>query len=95
MVFNNFDPIPVFKPGLLQPPRSGGKKYSVLILDDDQATTLVIARTLMVADFDVRSGETRDSALAELKKVPLPDAIVLNPHMRELNGLRRKLVRCQ
>jgi twitching motility two-component system response regulator PilH len=75
------------KPGLLQPPRSGGKKYSVLILDDDQATTLVIARTLMVADFDVRSGETRDSALAELKKVPLPDAIVLNPHMRDLNGL--------
>jgi len=75
------------KPGLQQPPRSGDKKYSALILDDDQATALVIARTLMVADFDVRSGETRDAALAELKKVPLPDAIVLNPYMKNLTGL--------
>ena len=75
------------KPGLLQPPRSGGKKYTVLILEDDKASALVVARTLMVADFDVRSAETRDTALAELKKVPLPDAIVLNPNLKDINGL--------
>lgn len=74
------------KPGLQQPPRGGGSNYSVLILDDDKASALLIARALMVAEFDVRSGEDRDTALAELKKVPLPDAIVLNPHMQGIKG---------
>jgi two-component system, chemotaxis family, chemotaxis protein CheY len=74
------------KPGIKQPPRSE-TKYSVLIIDDDAANTLIFARALMMASFDVRSAESREKAMVELKKVPLPDAIVLNPQVHELNGL--------
>jgi len=74
------------KPGVKQPPRSE-TKYSVLVIDDDAANSLIVARTLMLADFDVRSAGNREEALADLKKVPLPDAIVLNPHLPALNGL--------
>jgi len=74
------------KPGIKHPPRSG-KKYGVLILDDDQNSSLKIGRTLMTRDFEVRCAETRDQALAELTKVPLPDAIVMNPELPGVKGL--------
>lgn len=74
------------KPGVKQPPRSE-QKYSVLLIEDDAPNAMIVARTLMLAEFDVRSAENREQALAELKKVPLPDAIVLNPQLPGLNGL--------
>ncbi len=74
------------KPGIRQPPRSE-TKYSVLLIDNDAATAILVARTLMLAEFDVRSAESREQALAQLKKVPLPDAIVLSPQVPKLNGL--------
>lgn len=74
------------KPGIKQPPRSE-TKYSVLIIDDDAANALIFARALMMANFDVRSAESREKAMVELMKVPLPDAIVLNPQVPELHGL--------
>ncbi len=74
------------KPGVIREPRSGAK-YTVLILDDDKQNALHVARALLLADFDVRSAENRDQALVELKKVPAPDAIILNPKVPKLHGL--------
>lgn len=67
------------------PPRSG-EKYGVLILDGDQANALVLARTLLLAKFDVRSAARRDQIMEELNKPP-PDVIVMDVVLPELVGL--------
>lgn len=74
------------KPGMQHPPRAGSK-YSVLILEHEKQNALLVARALVLAEFDVRNAETREQALTEMKKVPLPDAIVLNPQVPDLNGM--------
>lgn len=74
------------RPRQRQSPRSG-EKYGVLIIDGDQGNTLLLARTLMLANFDVRSATTRDEILAVLRKTPLPDAIVMDIVLPRLNGL--------
>ncbi len=66
-------------------PRAGDK-YSVLILDGDQANALVLARTLLLAQIDVRSAARKDEILAELNKPP-PDVIVMDVVLPELVGL--------
>lgn len=73
------------RPGKRMAPRSGDK-YSVLILDGDQANSLVVARTLLLAKFDARSAARHDDIMAELNKPP-PDAIVMDVVLPELVGL--------
>lgn len=66
-------------------PRSGNK-YSILIIDGDQANTLILARTLMLADFDVRSAGREDEVMAELSKPP-PDLILMDVVLPDLVGI--------
>jgi len=68
------------------PPRSGDK-YGVLIIDSDQSSMLLFARTLMLAGFNVRSAANREEVVAELNKPPLPDALLLDTALPGLNGL--------
>jgi len=68
------------------PPRSGDK-YGVLIIDSDQSSMLLFARTLMLAGFNVRSAANREEVVAELNKPPLPDALLLDTGLPGLNGL--------
>lgn len=74
------------RPGKLIAPRAGDK-HSILIIDYDQANVLLLARTLLLAQFDVRSASTREQLAAELKRQPVPDAIVMDIVLRGLNGL--------
>lgn len=74
------------RPGTRIPPRSG-TKYGVLIMDGDPTNALLVARALILADFDVRSATSRDEIVAELKKQPQPDAIVMNTVLPALKGL--------
>jgi PleD family two-component response regulator len=67
------------------PPRSGDK-YSILIMDGDQASTLLLARELMLAKFDVRSASREDEIMAELSKPP-PDLILMDVVLPELVGI--------
>lgn len=67
------------------PPRSGDK-YSILVIDGDQANALVLARTLMMANFDVRSASREHEIMAELSKPP-PDLILMDVVLPDLVGI--------
>jgi PleD family two-component response regulator len=66
-------------------PRSGDK-YSILIIDGDQANALVLARTLMMENFDVRSASREHEVMAELSKPP-PDLILMDVVLPDLVGI--------
>lgn len=68
------------------PPRSGDK-YEVLIIDNDQSAVLLFARTMILAGFGVRSAANREEIIAELNKLPLPDALTLDIALPRLNGM--------
>jgi len=74
------------RPGKRIEPRAGDK-HCVLILDGDQAHALVLARTLLLAKFDVRSAARKDDIVAELDRQPPPDVIVMDVVLPELVGL--------
>lgn len=67
-------------------PRSQGK-YELLIIDHEQNAVLPIALALMLAGFNVRSAENREEIVTQLKKPPLPDALMLDVAMPGVNGL--------
>jgi len=66
-------------------PRSGDK-YSILIIDGDQANALVLARTLMLQQFDVRSASREAEIMSELGKPP-PDLILMDVVLPDLVGI--------
>lgn len=74
------------RPGKKAPPRSGSK-YTVLVFDADEHNGLLLGRTLMGAGFDIRGASNRDDILAQLRKAPLPDAIVMDLVLPQLEGL--------
>lgn len=67
-------------------PRSRDK-YELLIIDHEQNAVLPIALALMLAGFNVRSAENREEIVVQLKKPPLPDALMLDIAMPGVNGL--------
>jgi len=67
------------------PPRSGSQ-YSILIIDGDQANALVLARALVLAQFNVRSASREDEVMAELSKPP-PDLILMDVVLPDLVGI--------
>ena len=66
-------------------PRSGDK-YSVLIIDGDQANALILARPLMLEKFDVRSASHEDEIMKELAKPP-PDLILMDVVLPDMVGI--------
>lgn len=67
------------------PPRSGSQ-YSILIIDGDQANALVLARALVLAQFNVRSASREHEVMAELSKAP-PDLILMDVVLPDLVGI--------
>ena len=66
-------------------PRSGDK-YSILIIDGDQANALVLARTLMLQQFNVRSASHEAEIMGELGKPP-PDLILMDVVLPDMVGI--------
>jgi len=67
------------------PPRSGSQ-YTILIIDGDQANALVLARALVLAQFNVRSASREQEVMAELSKPP-PDLILMDVVLPDLVGI--------
>ena len=68
------------------PPHSGDK-YIALIIDSDEANTMVIARTLLLADFDTRAAAKRNEIVAELNRQPHVDVIAMDVVLPDVIGL--------
>jgi CheY-like chemotaxis protein len=68
-------------------PRGGGDKYTVLIIDADQASALVVARALMLAKFETRAAARQDEIVEQLNKQPPADVIAMDMALPDVIGL--------
>ena len=60
------------------PPHAGGNTHTVLVIDADDANSLVVTRALLLAKFETRSASKKDEIVAQLNKQPAADAIALD-----------------
>jgi CheY-like chemotaxis protein len=68
-------------------PHGGGDKYTVLIIDADQANTLVMARALLLAKFETRTAAKQDEIVEQLNKQPPADVIAMDMVLPDVVGL--------
>lgn len=68
-------------------PQAGGDKYTVLLIDADDASALVLARALLLAKFDTRAAGKREEIVSELNKKPAADVIVMDVALPDVGGL--------
>ncbi len=68
-------------------PRAGGDKHTILLIDGDDASALVLARGLLLAKFDTRTAGKREEIIAELNKKPGADVIVMDVALPDVGGL--------
>ena len=60
------------------PPHAGGDTYTVLVIDEDDANSLVVTRALLLAKFETRAAAKKDEIVAQLNKQPAADVIALD-----------------
>jgi len=68
-------------------PHAGGNKYTVLIIDADQANALVVARALLLAKFETRAAVRQDEIVAALNQQPAADVIAMDMVLPDVIGL--------
>lgn len=68
-------------------PRAGGDTYTVLIIDADQANSLVAARALLLAKFETRAATTQDEIVEQLNRQPPADVIAMDMVLTNVVGL--------
>lgn len=68
-------------------PMAGGTQHTVLLIDADDANSLVMARALLLAKFDTRAAGKRDEIIAELNKKPPADVITMDVALPDVGGL--------
>lgn len=68
-------------------PNAGGDKYTILIIDADDANGLVMARALLLAKFDTRAAGKREEIIGELNKKPPADVIAMDIALPDVGGL--------
>ena len=66
-------------------PRSGGK-WVALVVDDDPTIVALVSRLLEEEGFAVRVSMNRDETVAALREPPLPDVVILDVMLPDVNG---------
>jgi CheY-like chemotaxis protein len=69
------------------PPHAGGDKYTVLVIDSDQANSLVVTRVLLLAKFETRAAVTQDEIIKQLNQQPPADVIAMDMVLPDVIGL--------
>ena len=69
------------------PSHAGGDKYTVLIIDSDQANALVATRVLLLAKFETRTAVRQDEIVEQLNKQPPADVIAMDMVLPDVIGL--------
>ena len=68
-------------------PRAGGDKHTVLVIDADDANSLIMTRALLLAKFDTRAAVTQREIVAQLNKQPPADVIAMDVVLPDVIGL--------
>jgi CheY-like chemotaxis protein len=67
--------------------RAGGDKYTVLVIDPDQASALAVTRALLLAKFEIRAASLQNEIVEQLNKQPPADVIAMDTVLPDTIGL--------
>lgn len=67
-------------------PLASGEKHAVLLVDDDPDFCALIGRVLELAGFGMRYAADREQIVAELRRAPPPDLVLLDVNLPGTNG---------
>ena len=67
--------------------KAGGDKYTVLVIDADQANAMVVTRALLLAKFETRAAVLQNEIIEQLNKQPPADVIAMDMVLPETIGL--------
>ena len=59
-------------------PHGGGDTHIVLVIDADDANSLVVTRALLLAKFETRAASKQDEIIVQLNKQPAADVIAMD-----------------
>jgi CheY-like chemotaxis protein len=65
---------------------ASGSKYSVLFVEDTRTLSSAVCKVLEMEGFVPRHAENRSEVMAELRTAPLPDLILLDVVLPDVNG---------
>jgi len=78
--------INIVRPASSVPPLAPGEKHTVLCIDDDLPLLRILERKLTMDGYVVRTASDRPTILAELKRQPSPDLILLDVGLPGISG---------
>ncbi len=78
--------INIVRPATRVAPLAPGAKRYILCIDDDVPLVQILARKLTLDGYQVRTASDKQAILAELKKLPSPDLILLDVGLPGMNG---------
>ena len=64
----------------------GGAKWRVVVVEDDPDMVELVSRLLQGAGFAVQAAVNREQVLAALRQSPLPDLVILDVNLPDVNG---------
>lgn len=66
--------------------RAAGRKPMVLVIDDDPDICKLLQMFLKLENIDSRTAANREEIVAALRVMPLPDMVLLDVHLTDING---------
>lgn len=66
--------------------RPEGRKPMVLVIDDDPDICKLLQTFLKLENIDSRTAANREEIVAALRRTPLPDMVLLDVHLADVNG---------
>lgn len=70
----------------VQPSRAEGQKISVLVIEDDPDILKLLQIFLKMEGFEARTASNRDEIVAAFRSPPLPDMVLLDIRLPDING---------
>ena len=70
----------------VQPDRAAGQKISVLVIEDDPDILKLLQIFLKLEGYETRTASNRDEIVAAFRAPPLPDLVLLDVRLPDVNG---------